>query len=91
MCDVTPPPADSVVLYAGERYDVILTADQPVGVYWLKVQGLMDCDERYTLAHQVAVVRYGGAEQPVPDQPIDYWTTRRHGRVSTAPRDDTAG
>ena len=71
-----------MVVYAGERYDVILTADQPPGVYWLKVHGLMDCDERYTLAHQVAVLRYQGAEQPVPQQEIDYWSTKRDGRVS---------
>ncbi|XP_043195467.1 laccase-1-like isoform X2 [Amphibalanus amphitrite] len=78
--NVQPELADSVVVYAGERYDVILTADQPPGVYWMKVQGLMDCDERYTLAHQVAVVRYEGAEQSVPEQDISYWTTKRDGR-----------
>ncbi|XP_037083792.1 laccase-1-like isoform X2 [Pollicipes pollicipes] len=78
--DVEPVETDSLVIYAGERYDVILHANQAPGVYWLKVRGLMDCDERFSLAHQVAVVRYRGSPQVVPEQEIDYWATKRPGK-----------
>ncbi|KAK9884427.1 hypothetical protein WA026_007274 [Henosepilachna vigintioctopunctata] len=50
--------AESLVTYAGERYDFIINADQPEGVYWMRFGGLMDCDERFTSAHQVAVLHY---------------------------------
>ncbi|KAL3276760.1 hypothetical protein HHI36_012127 [Cryptolaemus montrouzieri] len=50
--------ADSIVTYAGERFDFVLNADQPENVYWMRFGGLMDCDERFTSAHQVAVLQY---------------------------------
>lgn len=37
---------DSFVSYAGERFDFILHANQVVGNYWIRIKGLMDCDER---------------------------------------------
>lgn len=52
--------ADSLVTYAGERFDFILSADQPKNLYWIRFRGLMDCDERFTKAHQVALLEYKG-------------------------------
>ncbi|XP_058822343.1 uncharacterized protein LOC131683944 [Topomyia yanbarensis] len=51
----------SFVSYAGERFDFILKANQPIGNYLMRFRGLMDCDERFTSAYQVAVLRYKGA------------------------------
>lgn len=49
-----------IVIYAGERWDVVLKANQAVGSYWIKFRGLMDCDDRFTSAFQVAVLNYNG-------------------------------
>lgn len=60
---------DAFVSYAGERFDFVLNANKRVNNYWIRVKGLMDCDERFTSAHQAAVLRYNGA----PDiDPIDF-------------------
>uniref|UniRef100_A0A8D8P5K9 L-ascorbate oxidase n=1 Tax=Culex pipiens TaxID=7175 RepID=A0A8D8P5K9_CULPI len=53
----------SFVSYAGERFDFIVRANQPVGNYLIRFRGLMDCDERFTSAYQVAVLRYRGAPE----------------------------
>lgn len=61
-----PVEVSSLVAYAGERFDFIVNADQPIDNYWLRVRGLMDCDERFTRAHQAAVLRYDGADEIYP-------------------------
>ena len=43
------------------RFDFVLHANQPVGQYMLRAQGLADCDERFKNAHQTAILRYTGA------------------------------
>lgn len=69
----------TIVVYAGERFDFVVNASQSVGNYWIRVRGLMDCDERFTKAHQVAILRYAGAmvEEPAGDTPI--YEHERHG------------
>nr|BBH63274.1 multicopper oxidase [Nephotettix cincticeps] len=53
---------DSVILSAGERYDVVIEASQAVGAYYIFVEGLGNC-EPYS---QVAVLIYeGGPSRPV--------------------------
>ncbi|XP_058451938.1 uncharacterized protein LOC131430754 [Malaya genurostris] len=59
----------SFVSYAGERFDFILRANQPIGNYLMRFRGLMDCDERFTSAYQVAVLRYKGA----PELEFENW------------------
>lgn len=44
--------------YAGERFDFVLNANQSDGLFWMRFRGLMDCDERYQKAFQVAVLEY---------------------------------
>uniref|UniRef100_A0A1I8JPE7 Plastocyanin-like domain-containing protein n=1 Tax=Macrostomum lignano TaxID=282301 RepID=A0A1I8JPE7_9PLAT len=41
---VVPIEVDSLIIYAGERFDFVLTADRPPGNYLLMVAGLADCD-----------------------------------------------
>jgi hypothetical protein len=75
--------ANSLVSYAGERFDFVLKANKKVGNYWMRFRGLMDCDERFNKAHQVAVLHYDGA--PVnkePPEDVRYEIPRREGMVS---------
>lgn len=66
--EFVPIVVDSFVSYAGERFDFILNANQAVGNYWIRIKGLMDCDERFTSAHQTAILRY--SEAPA-EEPLD--------------------
>lgn len=78
--DVQPVQADSLVSYAGERFDFVLHANKKVGNYWMRFRGLMDCDERFTKAHQVAVLHYVGA--PLNKEPpgeVSYEEAHRKG------------
>ncbi|XP_013191002.1 uncharacterized protein LOC106135292 [Amyelois transitella] len=65
--DLEPITATSLVTYAGERYDFILDANNEIDNYWIRFRGLMDCDERFTKAKQVAVLHYEGAMEREPD------------------------
>lgn len=64
----------TLVTYAGERFDFVVNADQPIGNYWIRVRGLMDCDERFEKANQVAILRYRRApiEHPAGTPTWDY-------------------
>lgn len=79
---VEPMKVDSLVIYAGERFDFILFANQPVGNYWIRLQGLLDCDERFTRASQVAILRYEGALAEDPPGNISYEDMDRGGKVN---------
>ncbi|KAG8300957.1 iron assimilation by reduction and transport [Homalodisca vitripennis] len=48
----------------------MLVANRPVGNYWVRFTGLMDCDQRFTKAHQVAVLHYEGAPEREPKEPV---------------------
>lgn len=67
-----PVRVDSFVTYAGERFDFVVTGDQPIGNYWIRIRGLMDCDERFLKAHQGAILRYNGAVVDEPSSPLVY-------------------
>ncbi|XP_031635309.1 laccase-1-like [Contarinia nasturtii] len=69
---IEPVWVDSLVSYAGERFDFILYSDQPIGNYWIRAKGLIDCDERFTKAHQGAILHYHGAENKIPDELLSY-------------------
>lgn len=74
---------DSLVIYAGERFDFILHANAPIKNYWIWFRGLMDCGPNFTKAHQVAILRYDGA--PTDSQPeklVSYENSNRIGLVS---------
>jgi L-ascorbate oxidase len=70
------------VSYAGERFDFVLNANQSVGRYWLRVRGLMDCDQRFNSVYQVAIISYDGADLSVePEAPLGYLNANRTGKV----------
>lgn len=53
---------------AGERYDFIINANQPVGAYWIQVRGLGECGIRR--AQQLGILRYArGPYQPASAPP----------------------
>ncbi|XP_026280853.2 uncharacterized protein LOC113208177 isoform X2 [Frankliniella occidentalis] len=58
--DVKPVRVNTLVSYAGERWDVVVEADQPVDSYWMRLHGLLDCGPRR--AHEAAILRYEGAD-----------------------------
>ncbi|XP_059153746.1 uncharacterized protein LOC131939461 [Physella acuta] len=59
---VKPVAVKAFVIFAGERYDFVLTANQSVGQYLLRVQGQLDCGPAFNNATQTAIVIYDGAE-----------------------------
>uniref|UniRef100_A0A1I8QBH6 Uncharacterized protein n=1 Tax=Stomoxys calcitrans TaxID=35570 RepID=A0A1I8QBH6_STOCA len=62
----------SIITYAGERFDFVVNANQPVGNYWIRLKGLMDCDERFTSAFQVGILHYANAPVEEPQGDLGY-------------------
>jgi len=59
--DVVPMQVDELVLSAGERFDVILHADQPVQSYWVRVKTLE------AFPHEgFAILKYQGSSNTTP-------------------------
>ncbi|KAK8727891.1 hypothetical protein OTU49_009506 [Cherax quadricarinatus] len=67
---IEPYVADSIVLHSGERYDVVLEADQLVDNYWIRFNGLIDCTQNECV--QGAVLRYDGAPEELPTVALEY-------------------
>ncbi|XP_050689230.1 uncharacterized protein LOC126981747 [Eriocheir sinensis] len=89
---IDPIEVDKLTIYGGERWDFVVAANQTPGAYWMRFQGMLDCDERFKSAHQVAVMRYEGAEGlPGPLEEVDYASTVRAGlelnKLNAAPGD----
>lgn len=56
------------MFFPGERYDFVITADQPVGAYWIQLRGLGECGIKR--AQQLAILRYArGPYQPASAAP----------------------
>ncbi|XP_070065997.1 uncharacterized protein stw isoform X3 [Drosophila virilis] len=65
---VHPVNVNTIISFSGERYDFIITADQPVGAYWIQLRGLGECGIRR--AQQLAILRYArGPYQPASAPP----------------------
>ncbi|XP_059481594.1 uncharacterized protein LOC132200266 [Neocloeon triangulifer] len=76
-----PTSVDSLVSYAGERFDFVLEANQTVGRFWMRIRGLMDCDERFQSVHQVAIISYQGSDlTKEPKSPVGYREANRRGK-----------
>ncbi|CAK9821202.1 LCC4 [Anthophora plagiata] len=70
--DIEPVEAESLVSYAGERFDFIIETNRNVDNYWMRFRGLMDCDERFTKAYQIGILRYEGAVKEDPSGVVTY-------------------
>lgn len=76
---VKPVTVESLNVFAGERFDVVIAATQPVGSYWIRTRGEADCSVKS--AHQEAILRYQGASDSLPEQNTGYEAGRRLGKV----------
>jgi iron transport multicopper oxidase len=67
-----PYAADAVTVYAGQRYSVIVSANQPVGNYWIRAlpvdDGLAFTDP-FAKGINSAILRYAGALIAEPTRP----------------------
>lgn len=70
--DIEAVEAESLVSYAGERFDFVVETSQNIDNFWIRFRGLMDCDERFTKAYQVAILRYEGATNKDPNGLVGY-------------------
>ncbi|XP_068204136.1 uncharacterized protein [Palaemon carinicauda] len=68
--DIVPTTVDSLVLYSGERFDVVVDADQMIGNYWIRFNGLIDCEPN--ACFQGAILRYSSAPESDPVAPLFY-------------------
>lgn len=62
--DIEPLTVTTLVMYSGERFDVVIETDQEVGNYWIRFTGILDCV--YSQPIQGAVLRYEGAPDELP-------------------------
>lgn len=70
-----------MVTYAGERFDFIIYANETIDNYWIRFQGLMDCDQRFTSTFQTAILHYDGAPDAEPIEEVQYETAHKDGMV----------
>ncbi|KAI6103797.1 laccase [Pisolithus croceorrhizus] len=62
--EVEPVVVDSLPVFAGQRYSVIVTADQPVGNYWMRAVSNFP-NQTFDGGMNSAILRYSGA--PIQD------------------------
>ena len=75
-----PYEVESLVVYAGERFDFVLMANNEVRRFWVKVKGLGDCV--VNSVKQTAVVHYEGSTDEDPTEGRGYNDMDRAGIVS---------
>jgi len=68
--DITPTIASSFTIYSGERFDIVLEANQVVDNYWIRFNGLIDCEQN--MVYQGAILRYTGAPTDEPEEPLGH-------------------
>lgn len=63
--EIEPLVVDSIAVYAGQRYSVVVTANQPVGNYWIRA---LPRQTRRTFdgGRNSAILRYDGAPEEKP-------------------------
>ncbi len=78
-----PQDADSLLIDIGERYDVIVNADQPMANYWIRARTLeQDKDDQ-----ALAILRYKGSAEELPGTKPEWGTSLRLGDLKPyAPR-----
>lgn len=43
LSDIEPIAADTLHFLSGERFDVVINANQPIGDYWIRIRELLPC------------------------------------------------
>ncbi|XP_062576318.1 uncharacterized protein LOC134238219 [Saccostrea cucullata] len=75
---VKPITVESLTVFAGERYDIVLHATQSVDNYWIRSHGESLCV--FKKVHQETILHYQGAEGNLPDLPTGYDIEPRSGK-----------
>ncbi|XP_068204135.1 uncharacterized protein [Palaemon carinicauda] len=68
--NIEPLTVSSIVMYSGERFDVVIETDQEVDNYWIRFTGILDCQHTQTV--QGAILRYEGAPEELPKETLVY-------------------
>ncbi|KAG9317027.1 laccase [Chiua virens] len=69
--EVTPVEVDSIPILAGQRYSVVITANQTVGNYWIRSLSAVG-DTTFDDGQNMAILRYGGAADEDPTSTATY-------------------
>ncbi|KAF7296307.1 Laccase I [Mycena chlorophos] len=68
-----PLTVDSIQIFAGQRYSFVLTANQPIGNYWMRAQptlALPGVNMGFANGTNSAILRYVGAHAVEPTTPL---------------------
>ncbi|KIK91567.1 laccase [Paxillus rubicundulus Ve08.2h10] len=63
--EVLPVEVDSIPIFAGQRYSVVITANQPVANYWIRADG-GQANQIFDGGMNSAILRYAGAPDEDP-------------------------
>lgn len=66
-----PLVVDNARLYAGQRYSFVLTADKPVGNYWIRSKPNAGIEQSFINGMNSAILRYEGAPDEEPAQQLE--------------------
>jgi hypothetical protein len=69
-------------IISGERYDVVVNANQKPGTYWIHMRGLGVFSSPDEEVYQLAFLRYNGTNQERTDVPSYNGGFARGGKVS---------
>ena len=81
--DIEPIVVDSVILHSGERFDIIIEANQAVDNYWIRAETL----EKYQNRTGFAVLRYTGSKIQDPSTGPKKCTSSEQCKVLNCPFD----
>ncbi|KAH8678384.1 laccase [Xylariales sp. PMI_506] len=68
LVPISPYVTDNLFVGIGQRYDILITADQDVGNYWFNATLTGGCGTSNN-AHPAAIARYAGAADALPTNP----------------------
>ena len=63
--EVSPVEVDSIPIYAGQRYSVVVTANQTIGNYWIRALSSAT-NASFDGGQSMAILRYEGASEKEP-------------------------
>ncbi|KAG6382194.1 laccase [Boletus reticuloceps] len=66
--EVSPVEVDLIPIHPGQRYSVVVSADQPVGNYWIRALSNMP-NATFDGGQSMAILRYEGAAHEDPTSP----------------------
>lgn len=74
LVPIVPYEADSVLITMGQRYDIIVEANQDVGDYWLRAVWQTTCSANDNADNILGIVRYDSSSTSDPSTNSTGWT-----------------